>query len=301
MNAHDHRFLLSERGALTSMLSEIAPDSVITRMSLESRLQEVEERIAAFEAAPTRLVETQIAFRGAPVADDGIEAGFAVSALGAFTDAIATVGVSHALELPLSGRTRKRAAYSMVVRNTFPGSFGFRVEREFPSGAPSEEPAALEGAIERVKAIVEASADNDESLAIALAGTDEQAIRSVRKFLGVMEKAEAHCSIAFKGDQFRFRDAAHVRESATRMAPNNIRESSEEMTVIFTGVLPNTRRYEFITQAGGEVMTGSFAKSLRNIKAINGALDQPVTVLVKARRVGESKPTYTITGWEPAR
>lgn len=299
MNAHDHRFLLSERAALTGMLSEIAPDSVITRMSLESRLQEVEEQIAAFEAAPTRLVETRIAFRGAPVGDDGIEAGFAVKALGAFTDAVATVGVGHALGLPLSGRARDKVAYNMVVRHTFPGSFGFRVEREFPHGAPPEEPAALESAIERVKAIVEASADNDESLSNAVAETDEKSIRSVRKFLAVMEKAKAYCSIAFKGDQFLFRDAAHVRESATRMAPNNIRESSEEMAVMFTGVLPNTRRYEFVTRSG-EVMTGAVAKSLRNIKAINEALGKPATVFVKARRVGESKPTYIITGWEPA-
>ena len=229
LTTHDYRFLLADQGALERMLREIAPDSVINRISLESRKQEVEEQIAAFEAAPTRLVETHIAFRGGPVKNSGgIEAGFALKALGAFTDAVATVGIGQTKAPTPNGRLPNRSAYEMMIGNPS-GSFGFQIEREFPYGAPSEEPDALEAALERVVAIVKASADSDESLSDAAAGTDERSMRSVRKFLDVMAKADAYCAIEFNGELFRFRNAAHVKQSATRMAPNNIRKSSEEV------------------------------------------------------------------------
>ena len=71
LTTHDYRFLLADRGMLERMLREISPDNVITCISLESRKQQVEEQIAASEAAPTRLVETQAAFRGGPVKNSG--------------------------------------------------------------------------------------------------------------------------------------------------------------------------------------------------------------------------------------
>ena len=54
MNIREYRFLLSERATLEKMLDEISPKSVIGRMSLEQRKEEVEERIAAFEGEPAR-------------------------------------------------------------------------------------------------------------------------------------------------------------------------------------------------------------------------------------------------------
>ena len=223
-NTRDYRFLLSERGTLKRMLQETAPDSVITRMSMEGRLQEVEEQIAAFEAAPSYLVETQIAFRGRPVVDGALKADFAVKAIGAFTDAIATVGACQSRRLTPYGRLPNRAAFEMAVRSIDGSSFAFHIEREFPHGASPEEPAALESAIAGVKAIIEAAAGDGDSSSTAAAETDERSLRSVRKFLAVMEKAGAYCAIAFKGDQFRFRDAAHAREAMARLAPNGVRE-----------------------------------------------------------------------------
>lgn len=229
LTTHDYRFLLADKGTLERMLREAAPDSAAMRISLESRKQQVEEQIAAFEAAPKRLVETHIAFRGGPVKNGGgIEAGFVLKALGAFTDAVATVGIGQTKAPTPYGRLPNRSAYEMVIGNPS-GSFGFQIEREFPCGAPPEEADALEAALERVIAIVKASADSDESLADAAAETDERSIRSVRKFLNVMAKADAYCAIEFNGELFRFRDAAHVKQSAARIAPNNIRKSSAEM------------------------------------------------------------------------
>lgn len=301
-SVHDYRFLLSERGTLERMLREIPPEHVIDRMSLEGRKEEVDERIAAFEAAPTRLVETQIAFRGGPVSDDGgIEPGFAADALGAFTDAIATVGVSQSKELDPRGRLPNRSAYEMVVRDTFPGSFGFHLEREFPTDAPPEEPAALEGAIERLKSILAAADASSDAADEAMAKTDDRAIRSVHKFLETMAKRKAYCALRFKGDDFRFENADDVRRGASRVNPRRVHEVDKEMVVRFLGALPDSRKVEFVIEGADRIEVGKVAGSVKDVSEINRFLDAPARVMARARQAGKSKPTYTITGWEPAR
>ena len=302
MNAHDYRFLLADRATLERMLSEADPDSVIRRMSLERRKRDVEKGIAAFEAAPTRLVEAQVAFRGGPVASDGrIASGFAGEALGAFTDAVATVGADQGRDLSPYGRLPNRASYEMAVRNVSSGSFAFQVEREFPHGAPPEEPAALEYAIEQFKSIMEASKDTDEALSEATEGTSERAVRSVHKFLKTMEKRDAYCSLRSKSGEFQFKSAAEVRRSAARVDPRNIKDSEREMTVRFRGALPEARRVEFVIEGEQRTMSGKVGQSVKDAAAINDFLNAPALVNVRVRQVGASNPDYTITRWEPAK
>ena len=45
MNTHDYHFLLSERAILNKLINQISPSDVIGRMSLQTRLEEVEEGI----------------------------------------------------------------------------------------------------------------------------------------------------------------------------------------------------------------------------------------------------------------
>ena len=45
MNAHDYHFLLSERTNLNKLINQVSPSDVIGRMSLQARLEEVEEGI----------------------------------------------------------------------------------------------------------------------------------------------------------------------------------------------------------------------------------------------------------------
>lgn len=45
MNAHDYHFLLSERTTLNKLINQVSPSDVIGRMSLQARLEEVEEGI----------------------------------------------------------------------------------------------------------------------------------------------------------------------------------------------------------------------------------------------------------------
>ena len=301
MNIREYRFLLSERATLEKMLDEISPKSVIGRMSLEQRKEEVEERIAAFEREPAREIDAQLKFRGGPVtALHGIEAGFAADAIKAFTDAVAAVGAGYDSALGARGALPNRSAYEMVITNTFPGSFGFQVEAAPRQDALAEDSDALESAIGQFKSILKASADADEPLSEAVAGTDARAINSVREFLEVMAKRDAFCALGFKGEEFRFHDPAEVRRSASRLNPNNIKEFDSEMTVRFQGALPEARRVEFTIEGANEPVSGRVAGSTEDVSAINKFLYEPMAVNARVRQVGTSKPVYTILKWEPA-
>ena len=260
----------------------------------------MDEEIAAFEAAPTRLVETQIAFRGGPVTDDGgMDADFTGKALGAFTDAIAEVGISQvAAELDSRQRRLVRRSYEMVVRNTFRGSFGFQIEREFPYGVSPEGPDALESAIGGLKSILQASADSDEAAADAMAETDGRAMRSVHDFLDTMAKRGAYCAMRFKGDEFRFKNAAEVQQSASRVAPRKDEGVDKEMIAVFQGVLPEARRVEFVIEETGQTLVGEVANSVKDLPTTND-LGPLMMVRTRARQAGARKPVYTIMDWEP--
>ena len=63
MNVHDYRFLLSERGTLEKLIDQASPSSVISRMSLEARLRQVEEDLKAYEGYSPRVVKARLIFR----------------------------------------------------------------------------------------------------------------------------------------------------------------------------------------------------------------------------------------------
>ena len=49
MNVHDYRFFLSERETLKKLISQTSPGNVIGRLSLESRLRQVNEELGVYE------------------------------------------------------------------------------------------------------------------------------------------------------------------------------------------------------------------------------------------------------------
>ena len=63
MNTHDYRFLLSERATLNKLINQIAQSDVIGRMSLQARLEEIEEGLNAYEGASQQLGEGRPTFQ----------------------------------------------------------------------------------------------------------------------------------------------------------------------------------------------------------------------------------------------
>ena len=305
MNVHDYRFLLSEQETLKKLISQTSPGNVIGRMSLQARLQQVEEELAAYQEFSPGLVNARLTFRGLPVVDSrGIWVDFGSDAVKDFAEAATRVGASQRAPLPISGRIPGRADFQLMITGTAPGSFGFQIEDASQQPAFAGESTPVELAIERVKEILEASVGTDEQLVDAIADTDRRALDGVQKFLKTMADNSAVCALEFRGEEFRFRDVAQVRRSENRLSNDNIQEDNVALAGQFQGFLPHSRRSEFLIsntdaeflqEAIGTVVSGRVEPAVDDTVDINQILNRDVTISARTKRVGQGRPRYVIT------
>lgn len=306
MNIHQYRFLLSQQATLNNLLSQTEQSDVIGRMSLEARLQDVEEQLEAYDGFSPRLVNASLTFRGSPVVGSrGIDAAFGPDAVKSFANAVTLVGASDHAPLSPTGRVPHCEDYRLIITNTARGSFGFQVEEASQQPALEGHSTPVEMAISRVKGILEASVGTDEELAEAIAETDQRALGGIRNFLKTVADNGAVCALAFHDDVFRFVDAAQVRRSENRLSEDNIKEDDVTLTGYFEGFLPNSRRAEFhiaetdadfLTEAVGTVISGKVESEVDDVVGdINEILKQDVRIDAHTRRVGAGRPRYVIT------
>ena len=303
MNVHDYRFLLSERGTLEKLIDQASPGSVISRMSLEARLRQVEEDLKAYEGYSPRVVKARLTFRGKPVVGNrGIQAGFGTDAANAFAEAVTRIGASRHAPLSARGPIPKSAEYQLLITGTAVGSFGFQLEDAAQLPALQGRSTPVELAIKKVKEILEASVGADEELSEVISDTDQRALESVKAFLKKMVDNGATCALEFQGHEFSFRDVAQVQRSEGRLS--SIREDDVILSGQFHGFLPSRRRAEFLLaetnadflqEAIGTVVSGRVDPSVDTIVDINDILNRDVTVSARTRRVGQGRPSYFIT------
>ena len=304
MTIHDYRFLLAERTALNKLISKTSERNIIGRMSLESRLEQVEAELAEYdEGISPRLVEAYLTFKGKPVVGrHGILADFGPIAVGAFADAVRKVGISQSVAMHPGVAKSKRPNYEMLITGTTPGSFGFRLEDASQQPALIGVPTPIEVAIEQVKTIMEATTGSDEWLAHAISEVDQSALKAMHEFLKKVADNDAVCALEFQDDVFQFRDTDQVRRSADRLS-ETVTEDEVFLEGHFIGYLPEQRRAEFRVSeseaefpgdVAGTVIAGTVKQDKDKPLDINESLNVEVTIEVRCRRVGSAKPRYTI-------
>ena len=305
MNIHEYRSLLSEQGALKTLIDESPETNVIGRMSLEHRLSKVESELERYKGHSPRLISVSLTFRGKPVSGShGIRADFGSAAVKAFANAVTLVGASQRSWLPATGRVPHGGDYQLMITGTALGSFGFQVEDASEQLPLVGEVTPVEQAIKRIKGILEASTGSDEQLEHAIGDTDKRAVRSVGAFVQRVAVSAAVCALEFNGDVFRFRDPSQVRESADRLNQFNIEEVDLTFAGCFQGYLPRARSAEFqIEKMFGDieseimnpVITGKVDPSVANTVDISEIIGEPVRINVRRRQVGAGRHHYTIT------
>ena len=93
MNANEHQWLQSQRAELAGILSHLPEEQAIDRLSLQSRINRLDDRLKAV-VEPKRLpARARLTFRGRPVVrSHGIFAEFGASAVNLFTRCHCGVG-----------------------------------------------------------------------------------------------------------------------------------------------------------------------------------------------------------------
>ena len=218
MNTRKHRFLLSERTTLEELIAQAPPDSIITRLSLERRLKQVQEKLKAYDGLSPKQVKARLTFRGKPVRGNyGVSADFAGEAVNHFADAVAAVGAGSLGPLPMRGKIPNRQRFDLAITGTARGSFGFEIEDAAQTPPRADESTPVETAIKRVMEIMKASTETDERFVDAVSETDPCALGAIRKFLKTVADHKAVCALELNDDVFAFRDNAQVQFSVDRL------------------------------------------------------------------------------------
>ena len=309
MNLQTYHFLLSERTTLNRFLAEIRPEEVITRMGFEHRLRQVEDELKEYEGLSLESRDAYLTFRGKPVnGARSMSAQFFGDALSNFAKAVQCVGANQELGyLSDKGPIPNKEDYEIAITGIARGSFGFQIEDAAVGLPPQGQDTPVGGALEKIKAILDASQDTeyDARLAAEIGNSDARALKAIEDFLRHIAKNEATFALEFRLKEVRFRDVAQVMRSADRIRPDNIMEYDAILAGHFHGYLPDNQRVEFhvfdndkgIGLLSRTVITCHVNPALEDAGRINSNLNKRVSVAVRVRHVGSGRPRFVLNAW----
>lgn len=296
----EYEQLLAERGTIQHLLKGISQDEVLTRSSFVSRLEAVEDRIAAIAPPASQPAQARLTFRGRPVVGSyGVFADFGLKATSDFVEAVTAMAAALTAPLGSSGPIPNRDQNRLVITSTAVGSFGFELEEhredlgvQLSLGLEVETPVAQ--ALAQVQEILGSTLRTDDELADAISGIDRRAMGTVRTFLETLTMSEATCSLAVGEKVMSFRDVSEVRRSLERLGQDNLHEEQQSFEGAFQGVLPKLRTFEFRLMDGDTVLTGKVGPAIGDPGDLNQRLRQNARIKVVAVRVGSGRPRFVL-------
>ncbi len=292
-----YQTLSAEKKQLEAILEEIPADDVIERASFEARLARVDEGLSNLTpSSPVK--KASLTFRGAPVIGSrAIAADFTARVTSLFNDAVAAIAAGLQDNLKYMGKIPHKKDNRLFITGTAIGSFGFEFEVPasdteddlFPESSPAAE------ALDRLLKVFEITASgDDEALAEVVDEIHPRAVKKIAEMLDYTAKERAWCGLSFAGHSFRFRDHQQLETAAARVREDNIKERTEEIEGVFTGVLPKSRHFEFRSLDGTKDIKGRVSADIEAPEKLNERLGKAFRVTFDVVQVGQGRPKYTL-------
>jgi hypothetical protein len=303
MNRTEYAFIQAEKNALVQLITDAPANAVISRNSLQARLDKVESLLNSCSLQDLPF-EGRITFRGKPVLDsEGIETVFAATIINGFSEMIAAKASSYQGRLSGSGKIANRDAYRMNITGTTAGSFGFVFEECLPDqqttqGIHSPVESAFIDCLELFKALQNG---HEEELANAVDQTDERVLAMVRKFLNDLIANETVCAVESSQYNFGFNSTSEIQQSVKKIAADNIREWEETVIGEFIGVLVSERKFEFKPKTDeASPLKGKIPGDVIDLEEIGRNLYQKIyEIQLRGKRVGTGPVRYTLSHYHP--
>ncbi|PYE40938.1 hypothetical protein [Psychrobacter fozii] len=296
MRESDYNKLLAEKSTLESLIEKTPSYAIVDRISLESRLQSVQENIQRIDTR--RLVKTTtFTFRGKPVdRSHGITAEFSGKALDCLNDMIASVVASLNNNLSSCGPIPNKEQNQLLITGTATGSFGFELELPEPNQDLLAERNGTEEAIDDIQKLLSYGIDGtDEQISDVIEDIHPRAVRKVYDFLDLMLRSEALFAIEYNQNLVRIDSKETLDKLISRFSDENINEYEEEYSGEFVGILPHSRNFEFIENSNQTLIRGKIDNSFSDPDVINREyLHKYVSVKFCVIQVGQAKPKYTL-------
>ena len=218
-----HAEYMSYRAEITTLkrlLEQLPEERAIERYGFEYRLERAQQKIEGVPIPP-RPRRWLTSFRGEPVkSNSGIDANFAAEAVTIASDSIRLTTASATDELKDTGQTPRSALGQPTTTGVTLGSFGFVMElppREDSNNVPN--PSEL--AITSVQALLRATLEGDDELAIAAAMMHPRAVNKVAEFLKLMKDRRAQFTMRYESDAGSFQTEEDVENAHRRLVEVN--------------------------------------------------------------------------------
>jgi hypothetical protein len=253
MRKLERDFAYADRSAVTGLLAQLTEEDVMTRISLEARLEELQQTIADLAdevEAPT--ASAMLFFGGRPVLGSrGIESEFAGSAVTKFQDIVAKMLAHETGGLGQRGIVPNKSAATLHITNIVRGSFGFLLEEVEPQQPLMD--TQLKTAVNDVTRLLDAFGEPDEEeFRTAVETIDQRLLGTAREFFDLMRHNGATLRLV-AGDLDRSFGTAAVTRAAERATSTTVEDAEEALHGQLAGVLPDAHQFEFRTAELGTI------------------------------------------------
>lgn len=299
MNRDDYLFVLSERDEILSLLSDATNDDIIGKMSLESRLIELNEQLSHEPVDLHPPVKATLTFKGAPVMGTyGIAANFGSKVVNAFNDAISHVATSFLGSLPAKGRVPNIDGNMLMITGTAKGSFGFTLE-EFRPDAPLffDEESSVSKALDQTHSILQMSMiGDDDGLAEAISDLDDRALDKIRGFVQILLDNKAVFALKHNNLHLIANNINEIERAVFKLSKDSVKEELNEFEVIFMGALPHKRQCEFVmsNDENKSIFIAKISNYINNPDVINDHRGEKVKAKFLCTQIGDGKPKYSL-------
>lgn len=296
MNRGEQMKLLTERKFLEARLTALPGTSRIMRISTESRLKSINERIASYVGPALAPARVRLTFNGRPVVrSQGIFAEFGAKAITNFIDAISAVAASLSAPLAPMGPIPNKDQHQLLITSTALGSFGFELEEFQTESLGFDDSSPVAQALERTQNLLLGMLGTDDELADSASDIDPRALDKIRAFLLTLVENEAVFAMGYRDRDFKFTDVGQVRASLARLESDNLQEQEQLLSGEFQGVLPKSRTFEFKLADQDFVIKGKVGASIIDPDSLNNQLHLPRNIKVMMTKVGNGRPRYVLT------
>ena len=256
--ATKRQYLAAEKAALENLVATLHEDSVLERIGLQSRLNEVTAELALLPEATERTAEAELVFYGEPVhGREGIDARFTSAVIAAYQDLIAKTLAAKS-ELHAMGRIPDAHLSRLHVTDVVHGSFGFHFQELAVQESFGETP--LFAASEEAAYLIDAAGSDDETFVDVVADLNPRVHDAVRNFFTTIVNAGAtfRLSTATMTSEFT---TERLHAAVERVTIERREEADQPLPGVFMGVLHASRQFEHKPDSG-EVIRGKAAPEL---------------------------------------
>lgn len=255
--------LLSEKQSIIALLGESPREDILGKISLESRLKELEAQINKFEISTPTIAETTLFLGGENVSGSyGINVNFATETLKAYQIYISTIHAARTQpnSIAETGPIPNAASSTMQLISTPRGSFGFTLKEATKDLrlTQSELYYSVEQANELISSTVIATEEDFEA---TIAHAQFRTLKELSNFFRVLHQHKASAHIVSAKTNISI-PAEKVNFAFIRTENIEIEEKQTQKYGIFLGARTHSRDFNFKPE---------------NEKTISGKLDSQLT------------------------